>query len=186
MKLFIKNMVSIRCKIIVKQELENLGLHYTVVELGEVEILESISGKKQEALKAALLVSGLELMDDQKAILIEKIKNTIVEMIHYTDDLPKTNFSTYISKKLNYEYNYLSNLFSEVKGITIEHFIIAHKIELAKELLIYNELSLTEIADKLHYSSVAHLSNQFKKVTGLTPTFFKNMKHKRLTALEKL
>ena len=137
MKLFIKNMVSIRCKIIVKQELENLGLHYIVVELGEVEIRENISGKKLEALKIALLISGLELMDDQKAILIEKIKNTIVEMIHYTEDLPKTNFSTYISKKLDYEYNYLSNLFSEVKGITIEHFIIAHKIELAKELLIY-------------------------------------------------
>jgi len=186
MKLFIRNMVSIRCKMIVKQVLENLGLHYTVVELGEVEIKENISDKKQEALKAALLVSGLELMDDQKAILIEKIKNAIVEMVHYTDELPKTNFSFYISKKLNYDYNYLSNLFSEVKGITIEHFIIAHKIELAKELLIYNELSLTEIAYKLHYSSVAHLSNQFKKVTGLTPTFFRNMKHKRLTALEKL
>lgn len=186
MRLFIKNMVSIRCKMIVKQELENLGLHYTVVELGEVEIKEEISGKKQEALKAALMVSGLELMDDQKAILIEKIKNVIVEMVHYSDELPKTNFSAYISKKLNYDYNYLSNLFSEVKGITIEHFIIAHKIELAKELLIYNELSLTEIAHKLHYSSVAHLSNQFKKVTGLTPTFFRNMKHKRLTALEKL
>ena len=186
MRLFIKNMVSIRCKIIVKQVLDNLGLHYTVVELGEVDIQEDISGKKQEELKAALLVSGLELMDDQKAILIEKIKNVIVEMVHYTDDLPKVNFSTYISKKLNYDYNYLSNLFSEVKGITIEHFIIAHKIELAKELLIYNELSLTEIAHKLHYSSVAHLSNQFKKVTGLTPTFFKNMKHKRITALERL
>jgi AraC-like DNA-binding protein len=186
MKLFIKNMVSIRCKIIVKQELENLGLHYTVVELGEVEIQENASGRKLEALKTALLISGLELMDDQKAILIEKIKNAIVEMVHYSDEIPKTNFSTFISKKLNYEYNYLSNLFSEVKGITIEHFIISHKIELAKELLIYNELSLTEIADKLHYSSVAHLSNQFKKVTGLTPTFFKKMKHKRLTALEKL
>lgn len=186
MKLFIKNMVSIRCKIIVKQELENLGLHHTIVELGEVEIVENITSKKQEELKAALLVSGLELMDDQKAILIEKIKNTIVEMVHYSDELPKTNFSTYISKKLDYEYNYLSNLFSEVKGITIEHFIIAHKIELAKELLIYNELSLTEIAHKLHYSSVAHLSNQFKKVTGLTPSFFKKMRHKRRTGLENL
>jgi len=186
MKLFIKNMVSIRCKIIVKQVLENLGLHSTIVELGEVEIEEDISDKKQEELKAALMVSGLELMDDQKAILIEKIKNVIVEMVHYADDIPKTNFSTYISNKLNYDYNYLSNLFSEVKGITIEHYIIAHKIELAKELLIYNELSLTEIAYKLHYSSVAHLSNQFKKVTGLTPTFFKKMKHKRTIALEKL
>jgi AraC-like DNA-binding protein len=186
MKLFIKNMVSIRCKMIVRKELENLGIPYHVVELGEVEIAEEIHGKKLQELKAALLLSGLELMDDQKAILIEKIKNIIIEMVHYSEDLPKTNFSTYISKKLNYEYNYLSNLFSEVKGITIEHFIIAHKIELAKELLIYNELSLTEIAHKLHYSSVAHLSNQFKKVTGLTPTFFKKMKHKRLTSLDKL
>jgi len=186
MKLFIKNMVSIRCKMIVKQELKNLGIHPIIVELGEVEIKENISGKKIELLKTALLVSGLELMEDNKAILIEKIKNVIVEMIHYSDELPKTNFSTYISTKLKYEYNYLSNLFSEVKGITIEHYIIAHKIELAKELLIYNELTLTEIADKLHYSSVAHLSNQFKKVTGLTPTFFKKMKHKRLIALEKL
>ena len=186
MKLFIKNMVSIRCKMIVKKELEDLGLNYTVVELGEVDIVDDIQGKKLEDLKAALLTSGLELMDDHKAILIEKIKNTIVEMVHYADDLPKTNFSTYISKKLNYEYNYLSNLFSEVKGITIEHYIIAHKIELAKELLIYNELSLTEIAHKLHYSSVAHLSNQFKKVTGLTPTFFKKMKHKRHITLDSL
>ncbi len=186
MKLFIKNMVSIRCKIIVKQELENLGLHHTVVELGEVQIEENLSAKKQKELSAALLISGLELMDDQKAILIEKIKNIIVEMIHYSDEFPKTNFSSFLSKKLNYEYNYISSLFSEVKGTTIEHFIISHKIERAKELLIYNELSLTEIAHKLHYSSVAHLSNQFKKVTGLTPSFYKKMKHKRLIALENL
>jgi AraC-like DNA-binding protein len=184
MKLFIKNMVSLRCKMIVKSELENLDLHYTVVELGEVEIVEKISAKKQNQLKAALLRSGLELMEDKKSILIEKIKNIIVEMIHYTDEPPKTNFSEYLSKKLNYDYTYLSNLFSEVKGTTIEHFIIAHKIERAKELLIYNELTLSQIAYKLHYSSVGHLSNQFKKVTGLTPTFFKNMKHKRLIAHE--
>jgi AraC-like DNA-binding protein len=186
MKLFIKNMVSIRCKIIVRQELANLGLHDKVVELGEAEVEEDVPEEKLKALKAALLVSGLELMEDQKAILIEKIKNAIVEMVHYSDDLPKKNFSNYLSEKLDYDYNYLSNLFSEVKGITIEHYIIAHKIELAKELLIYNELSLTQIAHKLHYSSVAHLSNQFKKVTGLTPSFFKSMKQKRHIALEKL
>ena len=184
MKLLIKNMVSLRCKIIVKSELENLGLHYTIVELGEVEISKKLSSKKQVLLKAGLLKFGLELMDDKKSILIEKIKNIIVEMIHYRDELPKTNFSNYLCKKLNYDYNYLSSLFSEVKGTTIEHYIIAHKIERAKEMLIYNELTLTEIAYKLHYSSVAHLSNQFKKVTGLTPSFFKNMKHKRLVALE--
>ena len=177
-------MVSIRCKMIVKSELENLGLDYTIVELGEVEIREELSEIKHTQLKTALLKSGLELMEDKKSILIEKVKNIIVEMIHYSDEPLKTNFSDYLSKKLNYDYNYISNLFSEVKGTTIEHYIIAHKIERAKELLVYNELSLTEIAYKLHYSSVAHLSNQFKKVTGLTPSFFKKMKHKRLIALE--
>ncbi len=184
MKLLIKNMVSLRCKIIVKSELENLGLHLVVVELGEVETIEKLSLKKQNQLKTALLKFGFELMEDKKSMLIEKIKNIVVEMIHYNDEPLSINFSDYLSKKLSYDYNYLSNLFSEVKGTTIEHFIIAHKIERAKELLIYNELTLTEIAWKLHYSSVAHLSNQFKKVTGLTPSFFKNMKHKRLIAHE--
>ena len=163
-----------------------MHLHFTVVELGEVEIMEELSSEQLEELRMALLRSGLELMEDKKSILIEKIKNIIVEMVHYSDDPPILNFSAYLSEKLHYDYNYLSNLFSEVKGTTIEHFIIAHKIEKVKELLIYNELSLTEIAAKLHYSNVAHLSNQFKKVTGLTPTFFKGMKHKRLIALENL
>ncbi len=171
---------------IVKSELENLGLHFTIVELGEVDIKEKLSAKKTRQLETALLKSGLELLEDKKSILIEKIKNIIVEMIHYSDEPPTFNFSVYLSEKLKYDYNYISNLFSEVKGITIEHYIIAHKIERAKELLIYNELTLTEIAYKLHYSSVAHLSNQFKKVTGLTPSFFKNMKHKRLIAHENL
>lgn len=186
MKLLIKNMVSLRCKMIVKAELANLGLHHTTLELGEVVISETLSVKKQNLLKEALHNSGLELMEDKKSILIEKIKNIIVEMIHYSDEPPQLNFSVYLSEKLHYDYHYLSNLFSEVKGITIEHYIIAHKIERAKELLIYNELSLTEIAYKLHYSSVAHLSNQFKKVTGLTPSFFKSMKHKRLIAHENI
>ena len=186
MKLLIKNMVSLRCKMIVKAELENMGLHFAIVELGEVEIVEDLSKQDEGQLKTALLKYGLELMEDKKSMLIEKIKNIIVEMIHYSDEPPLLNFSDYLSEKLNYDYNYLSNLFSEVKGTTIEHFIIAHKIERAKELLIYNQLTLTEIADKLHYSNVAHLSNQFKKVTGLTPTFFKKMKHKRLIALENL
>jgi AraC-like DNA-binding protein len=186
MKLLIKNMVSLRCKLIVKSELEKLGLHATVVELGEVEISEKLTVKKQDELKTALLSFGLELMEDKKSILIEKVKNIIVEMIHYTDEPPTINFSNFLSEKLGYDYNYLSNLFSEVKGTTIEHYIISHKIERAKELLIYNELTLTEIAYKLHYSSVSHLSNQFKKITGLTPSFFKNMKHKRLIAHENL
>jgi AraC-like DNA-binding protein len=184
MTLFIKNMVSIRCKMLVKAELERLNLHPLIVELGEVTLKEEISDGEHESLKTALTKSGLVLMDDKRSILFEKIKNVIIEMIHYADELPETNFSDYLSKKLDYNYIYLSNLFSEIKGITIEHYIIAHKIERAKELLIYDELTLTEIAYKLHYSSVAHLSNQFKRVTGLTPSFFKNMKQKRLIAHE--
>jgi YesN/AraC family two-component response regulator len=171
---------------IVKSELDKMQLHYSVVELGEVEIREDLSAEQQQELKRVLLQSGLELMEDKKSMLIEKIKNIVVEMIHYSDEPPLLNFSAFLSNKLNYDYNYLSNLFSEVKGTTIEHFIIAHKIEKAKELLIYDELTLTQIAEKLHYSNVAHLSNQFKKVTGLTPTFFKKMKNKRLIAHENL
>jgi len=165
----------------VKAELDKLGLHYTKVELGEVEIMEDITEEQQNQLKLGLLQSGLELMDDHRSILIERIKNTIVEMVHCNEELPKINFSDYLSEKLKHDYTYLANLFSEVTGVTIEHYIIAHKIERVKEFLLYDELNLTEIAYKLNYSSVAHLSNQFKKVTGLTPTFFKHLKNKRLT-----
>jgi len=174
-------MVSMRCKMAVKAELDKLGLHYTKVELGEVEIMEDITEEQQNQLKLGLLQSGLELMDDHRSILIERIKNTIVEMVHCNEELPKINFSDYLSEKLKHDYTYLANLFSEVTGVTIEHYIIAHKIERVKEFLLYDELNLTEIAYKLNYSSVAHLSNQFKKVTGLTPTFFKHLKNKRLT-----
>ena len=184
MKIYIKYMVSIRCKMVVKAELDKLGLHYGVVNLGEVNIYEAISEDQRNRLKVGLLKTGLELMDDKKAMLVEKIKNIIVEMIHYEDDIPRTNFSTYVSLKLNHDYTYLANLFSEVTGLTIEHYIIIHKIERVKELLIYDELNLTEISYKMNYSSVAHLSNQFKKVTGLTPTFFKNLKDKRRSLLE--
>ena len=184
MKLYIKYMVSIRCKMLVKEELSKLGLHYSTVDLGTVEMTENISQQQREQLKTNLLKSGLELMDDKKAILIEKIQNVIVEMIHYEDELPKTNFSDYLTAKLNYDYTYLANLFSETKGITIEHFIILHKIERVKELIIYDELNLSEIAWRLHYSSVAHLSNQFKKITGLTPSYFKSLKHKKRNTLE--
>lgn len=164
-----------------------MHLQVSSVELGEVEIREEELKATQFAeLRKELLKFGFELLEDKKIILIEKIKNIIIEMIHYSDEPPVLNFSNYLSEKLNYDYNYLSNLFSEVKGSTIEHYIISHKIERAKELLVYNQLTLTEIAEKLHYSSVAHLSNQFKKVTGLTPSFFKKMKHKRLIALENL
>jgi len=181
-------MVSIRCKLVVKAELEKLGIQYSSVELGEVELPQSISPEKLNNLDIALKKSGLELMDDKKSILIEKIKKVIVEMIHYNDDEDelKVNFSDYLTEKLNYNYTYLANLFSEVQGTTIEHFIIQHKIEKVKELLVYNELTLTEIAWKLRYSSVAHLSNQFKKVTGLSPSHFKKLKKKRRSTLEGL
>ncbi len=184
MKLHIKYMVSIRCKLIVKAALDGLGLQYGVVDLGEVEVKEPLTAQQRDHLKIVLLKSGLELMDDKKAILIEKIKNIIVEMVHYADELPKTKNSDYIGEKLDHDYTYLANLFSEATGITIEQFIIAHKIERVKELLLYDELNLTEISYKLNYSSVAHLSTQFKKVTGLTPTFFKQLKRKRRIALE--
>jgi len=177
-------MVSIRCKMVVKSELDKLGLHYGVVDLGEVHIDEQISDEQRDQLKQSLLTSGLELMDDKKAILVERIKNVIIEMIHYEDELPKTNFSDYLSEKLNYNYTYLANLFSETKGITIEHFMILHKIERVKELILYDELNLSEIAWKLHYSSVAHLSHQFKKITGLTPSYFKTLREKRHETLE--
>lgn len=170
----------------VKDELEHLGLHHTVVDLGEVEIKENITPQQREKLAIALKRLGLELMDDKKAMIIERIKNVIIEAVHYSDEALRVNFSDHLSEKLNYDYTYLANLFSEVESITIEHFIIKHKIERVKELLIYDELNLTEIAYKLHYSSVAHLSNQFKKVTGLTPTFFKHLRHKRLGGLENL
>lgn len=186
MKLYIKYMVSLRCKMMVKEELKKLGLRYVVVELGMVEILEDITQEQREQLKENLLWSGLELLDDKKSILIDKIKNVIVEMIHYSDELPKVNYSDYLSEKLGYDYAYLSNIFSEVKGITIQQFIIIHKIERVKELLLYDELNLTEICYQLHYSSVAHLSNQFKKTTGLTPSFYKQLKQKRAGNLENL
>ncbi|MFT2011515.1 helix-turn-helix domain-containing protein [Pontibacter sp. 13R65] len=186
MKLYIKYMVSLRCKMMVKEELNKLGLQCMVIDLGTVDILGDISPQQRTQLKNNLLLSGLELLDDKKSILIEKIKNVIIEMIHYSDELPKVNYSDFISEKLNHDYTYMANIFSEVKGITIQQFIIFHKIERVKELLLYKELTLTEIAHKLHYSSVAHLSNQFKKVTGLSPSFYKQLKHKRMANLENM
>lgn len=172
-------MVSLRCKMLVKEELTKLGLTYLVVELGMVETLESITQDQRDSLRASLIRSGLELMDDKKAVLIEKIQDIIIEIVHYSDEMPKVNFSVYLSEKLGYDYTFLANTFSEVRGVTIEHYIITHKIERVKELLLYDELSLTKISYLLNYSSVSHLSNQFKKITGFTPTFFKQLKHKR-------
>ena len=179
-------MVSTRCKMAVKEALKKLGLHFIVVDLGEVEIMETISAEQRELLIMALHKSGLELMDDKRAILIEKIKNAIIEMVHHSNELIKINFSDFLSKKLNHDYTYLSNLFSEVQGTTIEQFIISHKIERIKELIIYDELNITEIAYMMNYSSVAHLSNQFKKVTGLSPSHFKKLKDKRRSPLEEI
>ncbi len=179
-------MVSLRCKMMVKEELKKLGLRFVFVDLGVVEVLEDITPEQHDQLKINLLKSGLELLDDKKSILIERIKGVIVEMIHYMDELPKENYSDFICSKLDYDYTYLSNIFSEVKGITIQQFIIIHKIEKVKELLLYDELSLTEISYKLHYSSVAHLSNQFKKITGLSPSFYKQLKMKRKQTLEQM
>ncbi|MEC5165659.1 AraC-like DNA-binding protein [Flavobacterium sp. PL11] len=184
MKLYIKYMVSNRCKIAVKEELKKLNLHFMVVNLGEVEIMENLTTDQRQVLKAALLDSGLELMDDKKSMMIEKIKNVIIEMVHYSTEPLKINFSEHLSQKLNHDYTYLSNLFSEVQGTTIEQFIISHKTERIKELIIYGELNITEIAWKMNYSSVAHLSSQFKKVTGLSPSHFKQLKDKRRNPIE--
>lgn len=184
MKLYIKNMVCIRCKMVVKEELTKLGIGYTTVDLGEAEINTPFTAELHEQFRAALLHSGLELMDDKKSILIQRIKNVIVELVHYSEEPLIVNFSVHLSDQLQHDYTYMANLFSEVTGITIEKFIIAHKIERVKELLVYNELNLTEIAYLMHYSSVAHLSAQFKKVTGLTPSHFKKLKEKRRSMLE--
>jgi AraC-like DNA-binding protein len=177
-------MVCIRCKMVVKEELAKLGLHYTTIDLGEADVVEDLSPIQLEQLKSGLLKSGLELMDDKKSILIQKIKNVIVELVHYSEEPLSIKFSDFLSQKLNYDYTYLANLFSEVQGITLEKFLIAHKIERVKELLVYDELSLTEIAYRMHYSSVAHLSAQFKKATGLTPSHFKQLKTKRRSMLD--
>ncbi len=179
-------MVCIRCKMVVKDELDKLGLKYRTVELGEAELVENITTKMREKIRAALLRSGLELMDDKKSVLIQKIKNVIIETVHYSEEPLTVNFSVYLTEKLNHDYTYLANLFSEVQGTTIEQFIIAHKIERVKELLVYNELNLTEIAYLMHYSGVAHLSTQFKKVTGLTPTHFKKLRDLRRNMLDEV
>jgi len=173
-----------RCQIAVKSELDKLGLHHTRIELGETEIMEELSPEQRSMLSDSLKDIGLELLEDKKNIMVERIKTIIIELVHFNEDQIKTNLSDYLSEKLNHNYTYLSNLFSEIKGTTIEKFYLANKIERVKELLVYDELNLTEIAWKLHYSSVAHLSNQFKKMTGLTPSHFKNLRNKNRTGSE--
>lgn len=177
-------MVCIRCKMLVKSELAKLGLHYAYVELGEADIMEEITREQFSQLGNAIKKAGLELMDDKKSILVEKIKAVIIELVHDNDDQIKVNLSDYLGEKLNHNYTYLANLFSEVKGTTIEKYYLTHKIEKVKELLVYEELTLSEISYRLHYSSVAHLSAQFKKMTGLTPSHFKTLKYKRINSLD--
>ena len=187
MKIHIKYMVSLRCKMAVKEELDKLKLKHTSIELGEVNLKKDITGDDREYLRKGLLKKGLELIDDKKSQLIEKTKTIIIELIHYSEENPKINYSDYISEKLDYNYNHLSSLFSEVTGTTIVNYIIINKIERVKELLLYDELTLTEISLLMEYSSVAHLSHQFKKITGLTPTYFKKMKqYKKRIMLEEL
>jgi AraC-like DNA-binding protein len=184
MKLYIKNMVSLRCIIMVQEVLKKQGFRNAIVDLGMVEIVEDITEEQREQLKRVLLRIGLDLIDDTKTLLIEKIKKVVIEMVHCNDELPKLNYSDYISKKLGYNYTYLANIFSELKGISIRQYIINLRIEKVKELLLYDELNITEISFELHYSSVAHLSNQFKKVTGTSPLHYKTHKLKRECSLE--
>ncbi|PKP46046.1 MAG: AraC family transcriptional regulator [Bacteroidetes bacterium HGW-Bacteroidetes-11] len=184
MKLYIKNMVSDRCKMIVKSELLKLGLHHVMIDIGEVEIMETLSAEQQENLNSNLRKTGLLLISDKKSILLEKIKNIIIDLVYYAEKPPKTNFSDYLSEKLDYDYTYMANLFSETQNTTIEQYIINLKIERVKELLIYDELNISEIADKMHYSSLSHLSSQFKKITGLTPSYYKRLRNNRRKPIE--
>lgn len=179
-------MVSLRCKIIVRQEFDKLNIPYKSIDLGIVETKDDITPQQHDELGANLKRVGLELLDDKRSILIEKIKSVVIEMVHYSEEVPKVNYSVFISEKLGYDYTYLSNIFSEVKGTTIQHFIIINKIERVKELLLYDELNLTEISYRMNYSSVSHLSNQFKKITGLTPSYFKQLGKTRKLNLENL
>jgi hypothetical protein len=182
MILFIKNMVCLSCRMVVRYELEKLGLNCIAVEEGKVEILEPVSIDQMNKFRIGLSNAGLELIDNKKGILIEKIINVITEMIQYSDDALKINFSYHLSKKLNLDYTYLANIFSEVQGTTIEQFVILNRVQMVKQLISNRELNLTEISWKLHYSSVAHLSTQFKKVTGITPSHFKHMEHNRMAS----
>ncbi|MGM0478923.1 MAG: helix-turn-helix domain-containing protein [Bacteroidota bacterium] len=186
MKLYVKYMVSHRCKMLVKDELKKLGIECVVVDLGVAEVCEDITSEQRDQLKNNLKKSGLDLLDDKRSILVESIKVLIIEMVHYTDEEPIINFSRYISETLDYDYTYLANVFSEVKGITIQQFIILNKIEKAKEILLYDRLSIKEIAYKLNYSSLSHFSKQFKKITGLTPAYYRGIANKRRRNLEDL
>ncbi|RXG11637.1 helix-turn-helix protein [Leeuwenhoekiella aestuarii] len=185
MKVRIKNMVSLRCKLKVASVLEELGVAYTTLELGELQFAKPLSKPLKRKLKEELSKSGLELIYDRNALLIDKIVNVVVVMVKYTEELPEISFSTYLSDKLKLDYNKMAVLFSSSKGITLEHFVILHKVERVKELIICNTLNLTEISFKMQYSGVAHLSKQFKQITGITPTFYKLMSDQERSDLNK-
>ncbi len=182
MKLYIKHMVSIPCKIVVRLELEKLGVKFSAVEMGYVDLIEDLDAQTHLKLKEVLNECGLDLIEDKKSILIERIKKVIIDSVNDSEDPLKTNFSVYLSEKLGYDYRYLATVFASAMGITIENYMIIHKIEMVKKMLIHDELSLSEISFKLNYSSIAHLSNQFKKHTGLTPSFFKNLQRIKSSA----
>jgi YesN/AraC family two-component response regulator len=179
-------MVCSRCKMVVKDELIKFGLHPSSVELGDASVKEELTEQQKRELNEILLSFGFELIDDKKSRIIEKIKNSIVELVHYSEQQIQTKLSEHIAHQLHHDYNYLSNLFSEVEGTTIEKYFITQRIERVKELLVYDELSLSEIALKLNYGSISYLSKQFKKTTGLTPTAFKQLKDKHRRPLEEL
>lgn len=184
--LFIKNMVCNRCIMAVKSELDKLGIEPNDVQLGEVTFERELTAQEKEKFSKALVSLGFEMIDDKKSRIIEQIKNIIIDLVHHQDNDIKTNLSELLSEKLHHDYSYLSNLFSEVEGTTIEKYFIAQKIEKVKELLVYDELSLSEIAFRLNYSSVAYLSNQFKKVTGLSPSHFKKIREDRRKPLDEV
>lgn len=186
MKLYIKNMVCSRCKMAVKAQLENKGFHPLWVNLGEADIEEDLSKDQLLQLDASLKTLGFELIDNKKSQTIEKIKNTIITLVHHSDNETKLNLSAFITSKIHQDYNYLSSLFSDVEGTTIEKYYINQRIEKVKELLVYDELSLSEIAHRLNYSSVAYLSNQFKKITGFTPSYFRSLKEHKRKNIEEL
>ncbi|HTJ49907.1 MAG TPA: AraC family transcriptional regulator [Cyclobacteriaceae bacterium] len=186
-KLFIKNMVCDRCKLVVNQEFQKLGIKPLSTTLGMVELQNLLSEEQRQQIKSSLELVGFELLDDKKSLLIEKIKNVIIDVVHHNKNKPpKANYSDYIAQQIGKDYSYLSGLFSEIEGITIEHYIINQKIERVKELLVYNELTLSQIAMEMDYSSIAHLSNQFKKVTGLTPSHFKKIGILKRKALDQI
>jgi len=186
MTLYIKNMVCNRCITAVRNELGGLGYDVLEVTLGEAELATTPSAEQLQTLDASLKKLGFELIGDRKGRIIEQVKNEIIYLVHHSGDVLSTNLSSLLADKLHYDYTYLSNLFSEVEGTTIEKYYIAHRIEKVKELLVYDELSLAQIADKLGYSSAAYLSGQFKKVTGLTPTFYKSVKDTKRKNIDNL